>query len=200
MTLNHRTILENRRGFTYIALLAAIVIIGISLGAAGRYWSNVTAREKEEELLFRGEQYVAAIRSYYVSGAHTGVQPRLTPNIEDLLKDTRFNVPKRHLRRKYKDPITEEDFILLRDRRTRAIVGVRSKSDKEPLKKNGFPVRDIPELNEMYRTFEGKTKYSDWRFIFTPPLQPIRGHPPTAGPVPPPLPIEIIDDTEDQGQ
>ena len=32
------------RGFTYIALLAAIVIIGISLGAAGKDWSNVMQR------------------------------------------------------------------------------------------------------------------------------------------------------------
>lgn len=191
---------KDRSGFTYIALLAAIVIIGISLGAAGRYWSNLIAREKEEELLFRGEQYVLAIRSYYLSGALPGVQPRLTPNIEDLLKDTRSNVPKRHLRRMYKDPITGEDFILLRDRRTRAIVGVRSKSDKEPLKKTGFPIRDIPELNTMYQTFEGKTKYSDWKFIFIPPSQPIPGQHPSGHPMPIPPPIEIIDDTEGQGQ
>src|SRR5512139_3904561 len=52
-------------GFTYIALLAAIVILGISMGAAGKYWSYVLQREKEEELLFRGEQYRLAIERYY---------------------------------------------------------------------------------------------------------------------------------------
>ena len=38
---------KRNHGFTYIALLAAIVIIGISLGATGRYWSNVVLRDKE---------------------------------------------------------------------------------------------------------------------------------------------------------
>lgn len=178
-------------GFTYIALLAAIVIIGISLAATAKYWAHISLREKEEELLFRGEQYVFAIRSYYLAGARPGVQPQLTPNIDDLLKDSRFGTPRRHLRQKFKDPITGEDFVLLRDRRTRAIVGVRSRSDKEPLKKANFPVTGIRELDEMYKTFEGKTRYSEWRFIFIPPQA---AHPPAQ----PPVVMEIVDDMGDE--
>src|SRR5574341_712030 len=92
---------RNRRGFSYIALLAAIVIIGISLGAAGKYWSNVLLRDKEEELLFRGDQYRQAIERYYL--AIPG-KPEYPNSIDDLLTDNRTAAGKRHLRQKYKDP------------------------------------------------------------------------------------------------
>ncbi len=145
-------------GFTYIALLAAIVILGIMLGAAGKYWSHVMLREKEAELLFRGDQYVRAIESYY-SKPPGGQQPMLPPTIDELLKDSRSTV-KRHLRKKYKDPITGEDFGVIQDPATKRVIGVKSTSDKEPLKKGNFP--------KGYETFQGKMKYSEWEFKFTP--------------------------------
>jgi type II secretory pathway pseudopilin PulG len=147
-------------GFTYIALLAAIVILGIMLGAAGKYWSHVMLREKEAELLFRGDQYVRAIESYYTKPPN-GHQPILPPSIDELLKDSRF-ATRRHLRKKYKDPITGEDFTVIQDA-TKRVIGVKSTSDKEPLKKGNFP--------KGYETFQGKTKYSEWEFKFTPAQQ-----------------------------
>ena len=142
------------QGFAYVALLAAIVIIGISMGAAGKYWSFVMQREREQELLFRGEQYRLAIERYFTFGK---VYP---PTIEELLKDSRTPAGKRHLRQAYKDPITGEDFEVIRDKtKGNRITGVFSKSEKEPLKKAGFP--------EQYPDFENKTAYKDWQFIFT---------------------------------
>ena len=149
--------LRNSHGFTYIALLAAIVIIGISLGAAGKYWSNVISREKEAELLFRGDQYRRAIEKYY-----SAIPGRLEypQSIDDLVKDDR-TAGKRHLRQKYKDPITGEDFVEFRDKtKANRITGVYSSSDKEPLKQGNFP--------DQYKDFEGKKKYSEWKFMFTP--------------------------------
>jgi len=146
------------RGFTYVALLAAIVIIGISLGAAGKYWQNVMMREKEEELLFRGEQYRLAIERYF-----TALPGRLQypPDLDELLKDSRTATGKRHLRQKYKDPITGEDFEVIRDQtKGNRITGVYSKSDKEPLRTAGF--------DDPYKEFEGKKKYSEWKFLYTP--------------------------------
>ncbi len=61
------SVFRNPEGFIYIALLAALVIIGISLGAAGKYWQNVVLRDKEEDLLFRGDQYRQAIERYYTA-------------------------------------------------------------------------------------------------------------------------------------
>ena len=147
--------LRTSPGFTYTALLAALVIIGISLGAAGKYWQNVILRDKEEELLFRGDQYRLAIERY--STAIPGRQQQYPETIEKILKDERTPAGKRHLRRQYKDPITKDDFVPLIDQRSRRIVGVRSASDKAPLKKDNFP--------DPYQSFAGKTKYSEWLFI-----------------------------------
>src|SRR6266540_3211590 len=100
---NPQSEIRNSPGFAYIALLVAIIIIGISLGAAGKYWSNVMLRDKEEELIFRGEQYRKAIDSYASVPGKGKVFPS---SIDDLLKDSRSAAGLRHLRQKYKDPIT----------------------------------------------------------------------------------------------
>ena len=145
------------RGFTYIALLAAIVIIGITLSSATKYWSHIMLREKEKELIFRGNQYQNAISKYYSAVPGKKEYPS---SVEDLLKDNRTAVGKRHLRKKYLDPMTGEDFVVIRDQKTRRIMGFKSKSDDEPLKKANF--------SEENKEFEGKSKYSEWEFRYTP--------------------------------
>jgi type II secretory pathway pseudopilin PulG len=144
----------SERGFTYVALIVLLVIIGISLGAAGKYWSNVMLREKEEELLFRGDQYRQAIERYF--SAIPGKQ-QFPATFEELLKDSRTPQGKRHLRQQYKDPITGGDFAVLEDPTTKRIIGVYSPSEQTPLKKANFP--------DIYKDFEEAAKYSDWRFI-----------------------------------
>ncbi len=154
--LHRQRLLRDSRGFTYLALLVALIIIGISMGAAARYWANVVLREKEAELLFRGDQYRRAIESYYLAIPGRQEYPQ---RIGDLLKDNRTATGRRHLRRKYKDPISGKDFVLIRDPATRRIIGVRSPSDKEPLKQADFP--------DPYQDFAGKKKYSEWQFVTT---------------------------------
>ncbi len=141
----------DKRGFTYIALLVAVIILGISLTAASRYWSNIVLRDREEELLFRGDQYRQAIRNYVL--AHSAYPQ----DIAVLLQDPQ-TATKRYLRQKFKDPITGKDFELIRDPLTHGIMGVNSPSDEAPLKEANFPAQDVD--------FEGKTKYSEWQFVF----------------------------------
>ena len=163
---------NSKNGFTYIALLAAIVIIGITLGSAAKSWQNIAQREKEEELLFRGSQYRMAIESYYNYQGR-----RQYPNsIEVLLTDERSPTAKRHLRQQYKDPITGEDFEVIRDMfHGNTIKGVYSKSEKTPVKQGGFP--------DELKDFEGKTRYSEWQFVKEPAVM----TPPGLGqPQPPP--------------
>lgn len=164
---------RNQKGFTYIALLAAIVIIGITLSSAGKYWQNISVREKEQELLFRGDQYRVALERYASLPGRPGQLPE---SIDDLLKDNRTVEGKRYLRQKFKDPITGEDFAELRDPLSRRIVGVHSTSDREPMQQSNFPLE--------YAEFEGKKKYSEWIFQFKPaqanplvPLQPGQTNP-----------------------
>jgi len=161
---------RNDRGFSYIALLTVIVIMGISLGAAGKYWSNVSLRDKEQELLFRGDQYRIAIERYH---AALPTRPQYPQSIEDLLTDNRTATGKHHLRRRFKDPITNEEFVEIRDPLSRRIIGVRSSSDKSPLKQGDFP--------ERYKDLEGKSKYSEWQFVATVKQTPHPGGPGPGG-------------------
>jgi type II secretory pathway pseudopilin PulG len=164
---------RNSNGFAYVALIVVIVIIGISLGAAGRYWSSVLLRDKEEELLFRGDQYRKAIELFYkaVPGA-----PQYPSSIDDLLLDKRTATGRRHLRQRYKDPISGEDFVEIRNEITKRIIGVYSPSDKQPLKQTGFPAiysKNLSLLKGSYpgitigNDFEGKSRYSEWKFVST---------------------------------
>lgn len=149
----------SNKGFTYISLLFAIVIIGVSLSAIGRQWSLIDRADKEEELLFRGDQFVIAIDRYYKS-AHG--QARLYPKtFKNLLKDPRSLAPRRYLRKIYKDPLTgKADWIPIKEKKTGRIKGVKSRSDNVPLKEDGFPKR--------YKYFKGKGSYSEWEFVHKP--------------------------------
>jgi type II secretory pathway pseudopilin PulG len=151
--------LQNKNGFTYIMVLLAVVLIGISLMVAGRYWSFIDKKDKEEELLFRGGQYLRAIDSYF-KGSHGGAN--LYPQkLDDLLKDPRSLNPKRYLRKLYKDPITgEADWLPIIEKGSGRIKGVKSRSEATPVKEDGFP--------EIYKSFKGKASYSDWEFIHKP--------------------------------
>jgi type II secretory pathway pseudopilin PulG len=166
-----KSALRNFRGVAYIALLVTIIIIGISLGAAGKYWSNVMLRDKEEELIYRGDQYRRAIERYVSAVPGSQVYPQ---NIDELLKDNRTAAGKRHLRQKYKDPISGEDFVEIRNPLNKSIIGVHSPSEKEPLKKAGFPEayntspKDTqPGFPADMNNFSNKNKYSEWLFVAT---------------------------------
>ncbi|MGC2167019.1 MAG: type II secretion system protein [Gallionella sp.] len=152
-------------GFTFIGLMVIVSILGIGLLAVGEVWHTAKQREKEQALLFVGDQFRRAIKSYF---AHTPVAARGQPypmSLEDLLKDPRSPATQRYLRKIYTDPITgQTDWGLLRNQNG-AIVGVFSRSEDTPLKQSNFRLENVD--------FEGKTKYSEWIFMFVPtPLPP----------------------------
>lgn len=136
-----------------------MVISGIALTSAGTYWSTVVRREKEAELLFRGDQIYHAIESFYKS-APGGSSPRYPASLKELLKDPRYPEVRRHLRRPYKDPMTPEGkWGLVLDAKGR-VKGVYSLSGEKPMKVSGF----LPQ----YASFERAKRYSDWRFVYEP--------------------------------
>ena len=91
---------SDERGFLMAALLVVIAIWAIAMSAALPAWTTMARREKEAELVFRGEQYARAIGAYQRS---RGGYP---PSIDEL-------VQQKFLRKKWKDPITGEDFVLV---------------------------------------------------------------------------------------
>src|SRR4030095_17123595 len=91
-------------GFTYLGILIAMALFGVALAATGEVWRTAAQREREAELLFIGNQYRQAFMNYY-AGTPAG-KPRFPRTLEDLVEDSRFPAPRRHLRRVYADPLT----------------------------------------------------------------------------------------------
>ena len=94
-----RTTRTGERGYAMAALLVAMSIMAIMMTVVMPVWKQTAQREKEEELVFRGKQYVHAIGLFQRKFANA-----YPPNI-DVLVDQRF------LRKKFKDPITNDDFV-----------------------------------------------------------------------------------------
>jgi type II secretory pathway pseudopilin PulG len=148
-------------GFTYLYMLMLIALIGMGLAAAGTLWRTDVQRAREAELLFVGAQYRQAIRSYYELDP---AQPRLPQSFDELLEDNRRPDIVRHLRRAYRDPLTGEELILIRAPDSQGIVGVASRVTGRPFKRAGFQLED--------EAFTGASRYAEWRFVFSPPVQP----------------------------
>jgi hypothetical protein len=144
------------RGVVLLAFLLALALAGLGALAAADVWSVTRQREREQELLFVGHQYRAAIRDFYLGGP-PGAGRALPTSLAMLLDDERYPVPVHHLRRLYPDPITgstDWGLLMVGDR----IMGVYSKSDAPPLKQKGFALIDS--------SFEDKSSYRDWVFAF----------------------------------
>lgn len=150
-------------GFTYICALVFVVIMGIALNTAGSFWSTVMKREREQELLFRGDQIRQAIESYtkQTPGGRKAEYPR---SLRDLLKDPRQPAVMRHLRKVFRNPLSPDgNWELILDGKG-GIKGVFAKSLDMPLKKAGFPAG--------YEKFEKAASYSDWKFTPEQKVQP----------------------------
>ena len=123
----------------------------------------IVQREKEEELFYRGDQIRRAIEAYFYQGtAGVSKYPSCGEEYADCFKDLLgdpSNFKKRYLRKAYKDPMTNSDWILIKSPDNK-LLGVHSKSMKTPVKKANFP--------EEYKCFEQATNYTGWVFEFIP--------------------------------
>ncbi len=152
-------LLHQPSGFTYVGALILVIVTGIAISAASTYWSTTVRREKEAELLFRGDQIRKAIKSYYESPppGHAKFYPQ---SLKDLLRDPRYMKVVRHLRKIYRDPMTEDgQWGLVLDSKG-GIKGVFSKSKQEPIKTDNFP--------SGYEGFEKAKAYEEWKFVYEP--------------------------------
>jgi type II secretory pathway pseudopilin PulG len=147
------------RGFTYLTVLFMVAMMGVGLALVGHVWQTVAVREREAELLQVGNEYRKAIERYYISGPSQ--YPR---ELADLLKDPRQPGTVRYLRKLYPDPLTGKDEWGIVKAPDGGIAGVFSTSEAKPLKSGGFAVRD--------KEFEGREKYSDWKFSYAPAVVP----------------------------
>ncbi len=149
-------------GFTYIAALMVIMIMGIMLGITGQTWKTKMQRERETELLFRGLEYQRAIRRWHQYDLIEGKPLKTTSKsrrplneLEDLLKDPGSLGKDRYLRRLYIDPFTGKEFEVVRNAQ-QGIIGVHVAGEEEPFKQGNF--------DEELILLEQKKKYKEWVF------------------------------------
>jgi type II secretory pathway pseudopilin PulG len=161
------------------ALLTMLAVMSILLSAALPVWRHQMRREKEAELVFRGEQYARAI------GLFNQKHRTFPPNIDVL-------VQQKFLRKKYKDPITGKDFrpiyaggIPSRPGQGQAPRGVqRPQGDQTPDPQASSSLQPAlqpaqgsgPRAGLMgvtseseetsIRVYKGRTKYNQWQFVY----------------------------------
>ncbi len=84
-------------GFSMVLLIMSITVLSIMLAAALPRWSAMIQRDKEEELIARGWQYVEAIRVFQKRFQ------RYPTTLDELIK-----VKPRCIRQLWKDPMTDD--------------------------------------------------------------------------------------------
>jgi type II secretory pathway pseudopilin PulG len=171
-----------------------IVIMGLFMGLAVPVWQHVMQREREEELLWRGRQYVRAIELYQKK------YPGTFPANLDILVEQKF------LRKAYPDPMAEDgEWKILRQlspevRRMMnpgARGGERGRGRQRPGLSQSESQRSTTRSSrsrlgagseeqglggivgvvskseeESIRVIDGKNKYNEWIFVY---MQETRG-------------------------
>ena len=130
-----------------------VALAGILLAAAGRVWHASAIRDKEAQLLFVGGEFARALARY--KAATPPGMPPLPERLEQLLLDNRQQVQQRHLRRLYRDPLTDSlEWGLIRE--GGRIAGVYSLGTGVPIKQANFPA--------WAKNFVAATSYAGWKF------------------------------------
>src|SRR5215472_11082756 len=180
----------NERGYAMAAFIIALAVMAIVMSAAMPVWKHVAQREKEEELVFRGEQIAHAIGMFQRRSANA-----YPPNLDVL-------VQQRFLRKKYKDPIANDDFVPIAQSQPQgAQQPGRGTQPSQPQGRGqpagggfgtptpgGAPVGGIIGVtskspDESIRLYKGRSHYNEWAFIYTPPAAgPGAGAPGAAAP------------------
>ena len=169
------------------ALLVSLAVMSVLMGALLPAWRHQAQREKEAELVFRGEQYVRAIRLW-----ERRMGPGSRPPNFDILVQQRF------LRKKYKDPMTEDGEFQPLYVGTNlpgpagAGRGGRGTSTPGPAGRSGLPPQpQVPQMPQQQPSgiggttaaggivgvtskskessiliYKGRSHYNEWNFIY----------------------------------
>jgi len=136
---------KGQRGYILAILLGAMAVTGILLGKAMPSVITEVQRENEEELIFRGEAIANAMRAYRKK---TGQFPTSL----DVLVKTK----PRLLRKLYADPMTNKaDWEM--------VMAVQPGASGDT---TNLPIAAIRSrcTRDSFRSYHGKTIYSDWVF------------------------------------
>lgn len=175
-------------GYAMAVLLVAMSVMVIMMTVAMPVWKHMAQREKEQELIFRGQQYARAIGLFQRKYANT------PPPTLDVLIQEHF------LRKKYKDPITNEDFVPIPAAPTAVSAPGTTQAGRggapttpgqpitpilnqplTPAGRGGSAVIGIAggrggimgvtsaSKEASIRIYNGASHYNEWRFVYAPP-------------------------------
>lgn len=143
---------HRRGGFAYLGLLWMLAVTAAGLAVVGESWTQAARRERERELISRGEQIRAAIDRYRRAIPTRSEWPK---SLDELVEDRRESEVRHHLRRRFEDPFGQaEGWAEVRDP-AGGLIGVHSRSSLPPLSR--WP-RDAGHAGLARRL-------SDWRFV-----------------------------------
>ena len=160
------------------ALLVSLAVMSVLMSVALPVWRHQATREKEAELVFRGEQYARAVALYRVKNGNN-----FPPSIDVLVQG-------RYLRKKYLDPITQKDFdIIAAGAQTTQQSGqgpgrggmqpgggrgvtpsrppVTGPSGTQQFGTSGIMGVHSKSQETSIRIYKGQNRYDQWNFVFT---------------------------------
>jgi len=164
---------DGERGYAMAALLVTLAVMSVLLSAALPAWRHEAQREKEAELVFRGEQYARAVALFRAKN-----QNAFPPSV-DVLVQGKF------LRKKYLDPITNKEFDLIgaatqtpTSPGTQTPGGTRGATPTPPapssigagassIVSGGIMGVHSKSQETSIRIYKGQSRYDQWNFVFT---------------------------------
>ncbi len=169
--------MNGNRGYILTTTIVMVVILSISMAMIAEKWTYVMKREKENELLFRGEQYAQAIRRFYL------IHKRYPFKLEELIE----SYP-RCIRKLYPEPFSRDKkwgIIYLSDLASGKVFKDTSKSNTpskntapKPVPMGQIYSKSTTPLvtgqivgvyskcsDRPYKDFMKGEIYSDWKFI-----------------------------------
>jgi type II secretory pathway pseudopilin PulG len=163
-------------GYTLVVVVMAVAIMSIMMAVAVQTVSFQMQREREAELIFRGEQYVEAIRLYRQKFG------RYPMRMKEL-----WEADPKVLRRKWTDPITgsEEWGVVFLGEEGQQVGGPVAPGQQRPratptrtptfgnrgLGGAGEKVGPIVGVHSLstdtsIKVYKGRTQYNEWKFVF----------------------------------
>src|SRR6516164_4959350 len=95
-----------QQGYALLLAVLMMALVVISLAVVRPDVLINGRREKEQEMIWRGKQYVRGIRLYVRYYQMHGGQTRFPTSMDDLVKN---KVGVRFMRQEYKDPVNSKD-------------------------------------------------------------------------------------------
>src|ERR1700675_309701 len=92
---------RGQQGFALMMVMLLTTLVLLSAIVAAPYVRTERQREREEEMIWRGKQYIRGIKLFYRKNG------RFPTSVDDLIKPKVGSV--RYMRQAYKDPMNKED-------------------------------------------------------------------------------------------